>query len=49
MECFPTPASRAPPLKDPLIGPIHPMKVEYTDVSVTDTTNGITTTLPGTF
>jgi len=26
----------ATPLKDPLIGPIHPMKVEYTDVSVTE-------------
>ena len=31
------PSSRSPtPLKDPLIGPIHPMKVEYTDVSVTE-------------
>jgi len=26
-----------------------PMTVQYTDVTVTDTTNGITTTLPGTF
>jgi trigger factor len=36
MECFQPLPQGTYPLKDPLIGPIHPMKVEYTDVSVTE-------------